>query len=149
VPGATSTVVFGINDHSQLVGQYFDLVRGHGFLLSGGAYTTLDVPGATFTGLYGINNAGQIVGYYVDGNRAHGFLFSAGSYTTIDVPGATFTDITGINDAGQIVGYYGDANGNQHGFLATPVPEPSTLLLLAISTLGLVGWAWWRRGRTA
>jgi hypothetical protein len=34
--------------------------------------------------------------------------------------------------------------GNQHGFLATPSqahdPEPSTLLLLAIGTLGLMGW---------
>jgi hypothetical protein len=30
---------------------------------------------------------------------------------------------------------------------ATPVPEPSTVLLFAIGTLGLIGWAWRRRGR--
>jgi len=30
-----------------------------------------------------------------------------------------------------------------------PVPEPSTLLLLAIGTLGLIGWAWRRHGQTA
>jgi low density lipoprotein receptor-related protein 5/6 len=33
--------------------------------------------------------------------------------------------------------------------LATPVSEPSTLLLLGISTLGLTGWAWRRYVRTA
>jgi hypothetical protein len=34
------------------------------------------------------------------------------------------------------------AQGNEHAFLATPVPEPSTLVLLAIVTVGLIGWAW-------
>jgi PEP-CTERM motif len=32
-------------------------------------------------------------------------------------------------------------------FEAAPIPEPSTLLLLAIGTLGAIGWAW-RRGRS-
>ena len=45
-------------------------------------------------------------------------------YTTIDFPGAIDTTVTGINDSGQIVGIYTDVNGNDHGFLATPiVPE--------------------------
>jgi hypothetical protein len=33
-------------------------------------------------------------------------------------------------------------------FEAGPVPEPATLLLLAIGTLGVIGWAWWRRRET-
>jgi hypothetical protein len=31
----------------------------------------------------------------------------------------------------------------------TPVPEPSTLLLLALGTLGLVGWGRWRSKKIA
>ena len=91
--------------------------RGHGFLLNGGSFTTLDVPGATATAAFGINAAGQIVGQYADaGGRFHGFLLSGGSFTTLDAPGATLTLALGINDAGQIVGEY-EASGRIHGFL--------------------------------
>jgi hypothetical protein len=37
------------------------------------------------------------------------------------------------------------ADRQWHGVLATPVPEPSTLVLLAIGTAGAVGSAWRRR----
>jgi probable HAF family extracellular repeat protein len=63
---------------------------------------------------------------------ARGFLLDDGMYTTLDVPGSTATFAEGINNLGQIVGDYLDGSGNRHGFLATPVPEPSTLLLLAV-----------------
>jgi hypothetical protein len=144
-PGAITTFALGINDHTQIVGTYSVPLAGHGFLLSGGSYTTIDVPGSMSTALTGINNAGQMVGFYAGGGTSHGFLLSDGSYTTIDVPGATFTSVDGIDDIGQLVGHYGDASGNLHAFLASPVPEPSTLLLLAIGTVGVIGWAWRRR----
>ena len=80
-------------------------------------------------------------------------LLSDGRFTTIDVPGSVFTQATGINNAGQIVGWYQDASFAYHGFLATPtqapVPEPSTLLLLATGTVSLIGWVLWRRRKVA
>jgi hypothetical protein len=131
VPGAlntsgSGTTARGINDAGQIVGLYIDssydggLVPYHGFLLSGGGYTAIDVPGASQTFATGINDAGQIVGTYVDAD-GHGFLLSGGSYTAIDVPfpGAYGTSVVGINDAGQIVGSYNDSSG-RHSFLATP-----------------------------
>ena len=141
VPGSTSTWAYGINDHSQIVGTS----SIGGFLLSGGSYTTIDVPGSMDTVPFGINNAGEVVGAYSDGHTSHGFLFSEGSYTTIDVPGATFTNINGINTAGEIVGFYGDASGHTYAFLGTPTPEPSSLLLLAVGTVGIAAWTWRRK----
>jgi len=40
----TSTVAYGINNSGQIVGSYTNASGAHGFLLSGGTYTTLDDP---------------------------------------------------------------------------------------------------------
>jgi hypothetical protein len=120
------TVAFGINDQSQIVGDYVDATDGnrHGFLLSQGTYTKpLDPPGSTFTVAEGINNAGVIVGVYFDANGQHGFLLKNGVYTQVDVPGATATAINSINPQGEIAGYYNDASGNSHGFVGTPTDQ--------------------------
>ena len=42
------------------------------------------------------------------------------------------TGATGINDRGQIIGT-GLIDGERHGFLLTPVPEPSTVWLYEIA----------------
>jgi probable HAF family extracellular repeat protein len=126
-PVGLTTVASGVNDADQIVGWYQDATTTHpthGFLESGGTYTTLDDPlaagdasGGTFPS--GINAKGQIVGFYFNATGTHGFLLSGGTYTTIDVPfgspGSTFAN--GINDIGQIVGQYEDANFHTHGFL--------------------------------
>jgi probable HAF family extracellular repeat protein len=41
-----------------------------------------------------------------------------------------------INDAGQITGF-GTIGGETHAFLATPTPEPSSLVLAALGFAGL------------
>ena len=62
VPGSSGTGARGINDTGQIVGVFFDASNTqHGFLLSGGSFTTIDVPGSSFTAAAGINDTGQIV----------------------------------------------------------------------------------------
>ncbi len=105
------------------MGAYVDASGAeHGFLFSGGRYTTLDDPLAGsggFTAAYGLNNAGQIVGAFsnADGSVSGGFLLSHGQYTTLNDPSGLYTTATGINDRGQVVGFYYDASFNGHGFV--------------------------------
>ena len=59
--------------------------------------------------------------------------------TLIDpLSGWELSAATAINDAGQITGY-GVIGGQNHAFLLTPVPEPTTLALLALGLPLLVG----------
>src|SRR6266540_4169157 len=117
VPGATVTVVSGINDRGEVVGWYRTGSSGdpdsadHGFLLAHGHFTTIDVPGSRGTVAEGINNRGEIVGYYFDQAAAQrGFLLLRGVFTTIEC--GAFTEPRGINDRGDIVGRL-----ENHGFL--------------------------------
>ena len=73
----------GINSQRDIVGGYCDTAPctgasrdAHGFLLSGGLLTTIDVPGAILTEAFGINERGDIVGVYEDAAGLHGFLRS-------------------------------------------------------------------------
>jgi uncharacterized membrane protein len=130
-PGASQTVIGGINNSGQLVGGYqlADQSR-HGFLDVGGVFTTIDDPNATSgSEATGINNSGQIVGTYnlnppevghvLEG--AHGFLYNqaAMTFSPIDDPTAGVTNTTPIkiNDAGDIVGIFRVNGGSGNGFL--------------------------------
>jgi hypothetical protein len=93
----------------------YGAASNHGSLLSGGAYSTLDIPGSTYTQPNGINDSGQIVGYYVSTGLFHGFVLIAVGYSTLDFPDSTFTRAYGVNDADLIVGNYEDVNGARHG----------------------------------
>ena len=93
-PGAAWTEVHGINRCGPLgrevniVGSYGDIQGTHGFLLSNGEYTTLDVPGKPSTEAWGINNRNQVVGIYYKppplGFDTAGFKYEAGTYTDIE-----------------------------------------------------------------
>src|SRR5258708_21273222 len=110
-PGAPFTLAIDINFGGQIVGRYNDAAGSHGYLLSKGAFTTIDFPGAQGYAL-GINWQGDIVGLYFVGNKQHGYLFSGGAFTAIDFPGAAATEANGINAAGDIVGTYSqNSNG--------------------------------------
>src|SRR5438132_11876782 len=70
-----STSAQGINASGQIVGFYQNAGGFHGFLYSGGTYTTLDDPSATNGTLaQGINAPAQIVGHYLDASGTHAVL---------------------------------------------------------------------------
>jgi probable HAF family extracellular repeat protein len=88
----------------------------HGFLVSNGAFTAVDVPGTGHTEAEAINPQGDIVGFYEDSSgNSHGFLLSKGKFTTIDGPEAVQTRAFNINPRDDIVGSYIDSSGNSHG----------------------------------
>jgi uncharacterized membrane protein len=73
----------GINSRGDIVGTYCDAapcdlgpVARHGFLLRGGALTTIDVPGAVRTSATGINASGDITGFYNAGGAGHGYVLT-------------------------------------------------------------------------
>jgi len=121
-PGATSTLVNGIDDAGNVIGGYVlpgaDYANGFERYADGTFSAPIIYPG---TGVYqtfatAINNNGTIAGWYSDPVATHGFFLSNGIYTSFDYPGAIFTVIEGINDAGDFVGRYFPINGPYHGF---------------------------------
>ena len=124
-----SITLNGINDAGEIVGVSNDPSLPEAFMLRDGTFLPLEVPDGAHFSPNGINDSGQIVG-------SNGVLIGDGSFVTIEVPGANSTRSYGINDSGWIVGAY-FADGVQHGFLARPIPEPSTLALFGFGTLAL------------
>ena len=81
VPGASSTMALGVNDHDEVVGTYTvgtgSSAVMHGFTWKPGhGFTTVDDPhGIGTTTINGVNNAGDLVGFYVDAaGNTDGFL---------------------------------------------------------------------------
>jgi uncharacterized membrane protein len=132
-PGASQTWANAVNRTSstfgflvEVVGTYVDIQGEHGFLLSRGQYTTLDVPGGTSTTALGINDRHEIVGTYRDRNNGLtcNYKYSQGTYTHIldscDI-GHNHDSVRGINNAGALVGRT-CCNGLAHhtGFVKSP-----------------------------
>jgi probable HAF family extracellular repeat protein len=67
LPGARSTRATAINNRGDFVGFYNNSDGGfHGFVYSGGEFTTVDFPGSSDSGAFGISNQGVMVGTYND-----------------------------------------------------------------------------------
>ncbi len=62
--GGASTYAEAINNAGDIAGFFADscLCASHGFLLSGGAYTTIDVPGASSSIVYGLSTVAVTIG---------------------------------------------------------------------------------------
>ena len=105
-----------------IVGVYTDsLDVGHGFLLSGTTYTTLDDPLANgYTSATGVSGS-NIVGFYSGvGTGTHGFLLTGTTYTPLADPLASSSNGGTIPEGlsgSDIVGNYFDSDNFSHGFL--------------------------------
>jgi len=126
------TAASGISD-GNIVGNYSD-GSWHGFLYSGGTYTTYSYLAGSGSLLFGIANGidgTNVVGAFSDDNGIHGVLFNGSTYKTLDDPNSypiyelgylsvgTDTSANGIS-GGSIVGSYNDSAGSgEHGFMYT------------------------------
>jgi probable HAF family extracellular repeat protein len=135
--GTFSSHAYDINDSGQVTG-YSITSQGeayHAFLYDEGVMQDIGWLDSWLDSTFGlgINNSGQIVG--VSGGRA--FLYSGGAMVDLNslidpLSGWALGNAWAINDAGQITGW-GYIGGRQNAFLLTPVPEPSSIVLLILS----------------
>lgn len=105
----------GIDEAGDITGWYEDASGTyHGFLLTGGTYSTIDYPGAQATVLFRINDLGSIVG----AADSFGFIYNVTTqtFTPIIYPGAAATVATSINNAGTVAGYFNPSGGYAQGF---------------------------------
>ena len=137
-----SSAANGVNDSGHAVGFVLD----NQFNRQGAIWT--DTSGFTLTGVlpgnveseaFDINNFGQVVGH----SQAVPFIWDNGQIANLNslIPqglGWTLFRAVSINDNGWIVGE-GRRFGVETGFLLKPIPEPTTLTLIACALLVLVG----------
>ena len=154
-PNAVSTVTAAINNSGEIAGFFTDKNTGaiQGFIEKGGVFTTISAPGAAETELLGINDNGLAVGFECavagcSGGPQHGIIYNIATkaFTTLDPSESVATTFNGLNDRGQIVGFFVDAAGNTDGTLGTPVPEPTTWVMILTGFIGL-GWLGLGRSR--
>jgi probable HAF family extracellular repeat protein len=107
------------------------------------------IAGGTYSAAYGVNASGEAVGMgFTASGDTHAFLYD-GSTTldindllTADSLGWTVTEARAINDSGQIAATGYDSLGRSHALLLNPissVPEPSSVVMLGLGSLALIG----------
>jgi probable HAF family extracellular repeat protein len=132
-----------------------DGTYSHAFLYDGTMHDLGVVAGFVSSFGYGINASAEIVGAASNGVTSHAFLDYQGRMVDLNslvgnLGGWTLESAVAINDSGSIVGY-GTLNGGtaNEAFLLTPVPEPSTFVLLLLGAIGLGLYGWRRAVRRA
>ena len=128
------TFAAGINNNGEIAGYYQTPNYGGYLWNNNGTSSTFLEPndqGGTTQGL-DVNDSGEVVGSWFSPTGEAGYVDLGGVFTPINAPGSTYTYVTGVNDGGEITGWYLDASDQMHSFIATAVPEPATLAMLAL-----------------
>ena len=104
--GGNNTEPWAVNASVTVAGAYLTPDgRGHGFLLSGGNFTTVDEIAGGETVILTLNDSGDYGGAFGPSwPPANGFISIAGVVTQINVPGASATSVTGLATDGSSVG---------------------------------------------
>ena len=136
-PDGNNSGVVGINSSGTVIGGFTKLDgTGHAFYYNDGIFT--DINGNTLNcTANGINNSGDIVGGASRDTLA--FIYRDGKMTSLNTLIDPTLDIVlnnaaDINDVGQIVA----TDSSAHVFLLTPVPEPSSMILVSLGFLGII-----------
>jgi len=123
VDGANETIVDGVNDAGDFVGNYTsETVFAAAFSNIEGMTNTIVIPGDRGNSFaYAINRSRQITGGYQKGGHIHGWWQDSDGtvYAPFDPPHSKSTLPFGVNDQGWVVGRF-SRKGNAtdgHGFL--------------------------------
>jgi len=124
-PGASDTILWGINDFGVMTGQYnLSGQQPHAMLYHNGHFETSNPGGLlndnNYSAAGGPNNAGVIFVEYADGDASapqHGLVMQWGQVKKVDFPGHINSNVDGVSLSGAITGVYWDANQFKHGVL--------------------------------
>src|SRR6186997_2799568 len=126
LPGDSSSVATGINQHGDVVGWSTGADGTHAFIYTDSGMVALPgLVGRPRTIARDLNDVGQVVGTANAGgvDLGHAVLWSGGQITDLGtLATGSYSEGWGVNNKGQVVGYSYTNGGSlgAHGFLYTP-----------------------------
>ncbi|CDH47558.1 PEP-CTERM sorting domain-containing protein [Candidatus Contendibacter odensensis] len=150
------TVAVAINDQSQVIGNSYGAnCNSNGFVWDSkqGIRSLGALDGWLGSTALAINDMGHVVGELRGAVNGEAFIWTEVTGIQIlqdlidpysgDLSNVVLFGATGINDRGQIIAQGIDPDvGAIHGYLLTPIPEPTTFALLSLGLAGLCVRRW-------